>query len=93
MELSQVIKEIRLVPEYRLPEIHDFIRSLGPNTEPTQDDTARIVANIMEFAGCWQDLTDEEFADFSQEITERRAQTFSSRIGEEIRYIRCLSMS
>nr|VFJ65865.1 MAG: hypothetical protein BECKFM1743C_GA0114222_104059 [Candidatus Kentron sp. FM]VFJ77208.1 MAG: hypothetical protein BECKFM1743A_GA0114220_109684 [Candidatus Kentron sp. FM]VFK22413.1 MAG: hypothetical protein BECKFM1743B_GA0114221_108584 [Candidatus Kentron sp. FM] len=83
MELSQVIKEIRLVPDNRLPEIHDFIRSLAPDTETRQDDTARIVANVMEFAGCWRDLTDEEFADFSQEIAEHRNQAFSGRIGRE----------
>jgi len=26
----------------------------------------------MAFTGCWQDLLDEEFTDFSQEIEQRR---------------------
>jgi len=83
MELSQVMKEIRLVPEDRLPEIYDLIRSFIPIPETARDDTDKIVAKIMESAGCWQDLTDEEFAGVSQEIASRRAQAFSGRVGRE----------
>nr|VFK79870.1 MAG: hypothetical protein BECKSD772D_GA0070982_10716 [Candidatus Kentron sp. SD] len=79
MELSQVMKEIRLVPEDRLPEIHDLIRSFIPGPETGRDDTAK----IMRFAGCWRNLTDGEFAEFSQEIAARRARAFSGRIDRE----------
>nr|VFK16978.1 MAG: hypothetical protein BECKLPF1236B_GA0070989_11079 [Candidatus Kentron sp. LPFa] len=77
MELSEVMKEIRLVPEDRLPEIYDFIHSFRQDSGTVWNDTAK----IMGFAGCWRDLTEEEFKDFSQEIAARRAQVFSERAG------------
>ena len=82
MELSQVIEEIRLVPKDRLREIYNFIHffRLGLENETVQDDTE----DIMRFAGCWQDMTDEDFEEFSQEIAERRKQAFSGRVNREI---------
>jgi hypothetical protein len=68
MESADVIEEIRLVPKNRLRDIYNFIHffriGLEKSQEPTED--------MMQFAGCWQDMTDEEFEHFSQEITERR---------------------
>ena len=82
MELSQVIEEIRLVTKDRLREIYNFIHffRLGLENETVQDDTE----DIMRFAGCWQDMTDEDFEEFSQEIAERRKQAFSGRVNREI---------
>jgi hypothetical protein len=36
----------------------------------------------MMFAGCWQDLSDEEFNDFSQEIEHRRENSSIRRFNE-----------
>jgi len=79
MELSEVMEEIRLVPKDRLPAIYDFIHFFRLGLESAGDDTK----DIMRFAGCWQDMTDEEFEDFSQEIAERRRQAFSGRADRE----------
>nr|VFJ75785.1 MAG: hypothetical protein BECKFW1821C_GA0114237_10889 [Candidatus Kentron sp. FW] len=79
MELSKVIEEIQLVPENRLQKIHDLIHSFRADTEIVRNDPTE----IMGFAGCWQDMTDEEFEGFSQEITARRKQAFSGRTGRE----------
>ena len=79
MELSEVIEEIRLVPKDRLREIYDFIHFFRLGLETVKDDTK----NIMRFAGCWQDMTDEEFKDFSHEIAVRRRQAFSGRADRE----------
>jgi hypothetical protein len=81
MELSLVIEEIRLVPKDRLREIYDFIHffRLGLETVRSRDATE----DIMRFAGCWQDMADDEFEDFSQEIAERRKQAFSGRTNRE----------
>ena len=37
----------------------------------------------MQFAGCWQDMKDEDFEQFSQEMTERRRQAFFGRKYDE----------
>ena len=70
MELSQVIEEIRLVPKDRLREIYNFIHFFRLGLEKSQDSTE----DIMQFAGCWQDMKDEDFEQFSQEMTDRRQQ-------------------
>ena len=70
MELSQVIEEIRLVPKDRLREIYNFIHFFRLGLEKSQDSTE----DIMQFAGCWQDMKDEDFEQFSQEMTDRRRQ-------------------
>ena len=79
MELSEIIKEIHLVPENKLPEIYDFIHSLRSDLEIVQDNAT----GIMAFAGCWQDMKNEEFEGFSREIAARRKQAFLGRIGRE----------
>ncbi len=83
MEISElqaeVIEEIRLIPKDKLPELYDFIHFFRLGLETAPDDTEE----IMRFAGCWQDMTDNEFEDFSEEIVERRRQAFSKRIGRE----------
>lgn len=79
MELSDVIEEIRLVPKDRLPELYNFIHFFRLGLERVRDDAE----DIMQFAGCWQDMTDEEFEDFSQEIAERRRRAFSGRADRE----------
>ncbi|WP_446008281.1 hypothetical protein [Candidatus Electrothrix sp.] len=79
MELTDVIEEIRLVPKNRLRDVYNFIHFFRLGLEKVQDESE----DIMQFAGCWQDMTDEEFEDFSQEITDRRRQAFSGRVPHE----------
>ncbi|MCI5219397.1 MAG: hypothetical protein D3914_09455 [Candidatus Electrothrix sp. LOE2] len=79
MELTDVIEEIRLVPKNRLRDIYNFIHFFRLGLETVRDDAD----DIMQFAGCWQDMTDEEFDSFSQEMTARRQQAFSGRAARE----------
>jgi hypothetical protein len=79
MDLSQLIEEIRLVPQEKLPQLYDFIHFFRLGLETVQNDPEQ----IMRFAGCWQDMADEEFEDFSQEIVARRRQAFSGRTSRE----------
>ena len=37
----------------------------------------------MQFAGCWNDMSDEMFANFSEEINIRRQQAFFERRSDE----------
>jgi hypothetical protein len=79
MELSEVMEEIRLVPKDRLAVIYDLIHFFRLGLETVQDDTEE----IMRFAGCWQDMTDEEFQKFSQEVVDRRRHAFTGRANRE----------
>ena len=38
----------------------------------------------MQFAGCWEDMQDEEFENFAEDIAERRKIAFSRRRESEI---------
>lgn len=82
MEVSEiqakVIEEIRLVPKERLSELYDFIHffRIGLETVVYEKD------EIMRYAGCWQDMTDEEFQELSDEMIKRRRQKFSRRARE-----------
>lgn len=65
---DKVMEEIKLVPKERLPELYDFIHFFRLGLETAGDDSGE----VMRFAGCWRDMTDEEFKEFSDEIAERR---------------------
>ncbi len=71
----RVIDEIRLIPQENLPELYDFIHFYRLGLETAQDNTEE----IMQFAGCWEDMPEEEFENFSEEIAERRKRAFSER--------------
>ena len=79
MELTEVIEEIRLVPKNRLRDVYNFIHFFRLGLEKVQDESD----DIMQFAGCWQDMKDEDFEHFSQEMTDRRRQAFSGRAPRE----------
>ncbi len=70
---TRVLEEIRLIPENKLPDLYDFISRLGLEASKGND------KQIMQFAGCWQDMPDETFAEFSKELAERRQRAFLRR--------------
>ncbi len=73
---DKLIKEIELFPDEKLSELYDFVHyfRLG-----FQKATSNPVDEIMKFAGCWEDMPEEEFQEFSEEIVERRQKAFSRR--------------
>lgn len=72
---EKVIEEVKLVPEYRLQDVYDFIHyfRLGLESEPQQID------DIMEFAGSWDDMPEELYTEFLAEVDQRRQLAFSRR--------------
>jgi hypothetical protein len=42
-----------------------------------------LLEQTMQFAGCWNDMSDETFANFSEEINIRRQQAFFERRSDE----------
>lgn len=76
---NQIIEEINLIPEDKLIELYDLIHGFRLTLKPSENN----VNEIMKFAGCWQDLSEEEFTDFSQEIEQRRQNSSIRRFTDE----------
>ena len=72
---ERIVEEIKLIPEQRLLEIYEWVRRFRRNLQYSPHHLER----TMKFAGCWLDMPAETFLEFSQDITERRAQTFARR--------------
>jgi len=71
--------EIRLVPKHKLLQLYDFIHFFRKGLESSEDRTKE----IMQFAGCWQDMKKEKFDSFANEITDRRQKAFSGRMDRD----------
>lgn len=75
---GKIMAEIRLVPEEKLTELYEFIHFFRLGLETAKDDSE----DIMQYAGSWQDMTSEEFEQFSDEILKRRRHSISRRSRE-----------
>ncbi|MBD1219536.1 MAG: hypothetical protein H9536_19930 [Aphanizomenon flos-aquae Clear-A1] len=76
---TKVITEINLIPEDKLEELYNFIHYWRLNGESSPG----LLEQTMQFAGCWNDMSDETFANFSEEINIRRQQAFFERRSDE----------
>ncbi len=72
---DKLIEEIRLLPDTKLAEIYNMIHYFRLSSEKIPNK----LENTLQFAGSWNDLTDEEFRDLSDEMTLRRQQAFTPR--------------
>ncbi len=72
---TRILEEIHLIPESKLADLYDLIHYFRLGLETSKSNTEQII----QFAGCWQDMPDETFAKFSRELAERRQQVFSRR--------------
>jgi hypothetical protein len=76
---TKLITEINLIPEDKLEELYNFIHYWRLNVESSPGS----LEQTMQFAGCWNDMSDEMFANFSEEINIRRQQAFFERRSDE----------
>lgn len=76
---TKVITEINLIPEDKLEELYNFIHYWRLNGESSPGS----LEQTMQFAGCWNDMSDETFANFSEEINIPRQQAFFERRSDE----------
>ncbi|MDJ0662016.1 MAG: hypothetical protein QNJ42_21395 [Crocosphaera sp.] len=72
---DKLIEEICLLPDTQLEEIYNMIHDFRLSTEKRYNN----LENTLKFAGSWNDLTEEEFRDLSDEISSRRQQAFTQR--------------
>lgn len=77
---SKVLQEIDLIPEDKLADLYNFIHYFRLGLEKSQ---ATKYKSSLAFAGCWEDMPDEMFADFTAEIAQRRRQAFVRRRSDE----------
>ncbi len=73
---QRVLQEIELIPEDKLADLYHFLHYFRLGLEKAQSSKSK---QILAFAGCWQDMSDELFAEFSTKIVERRSQAFMRR--------------
>lgn len=76
---TKLITEINLIPDDKLEELYNIISDFRLNDEIS----TTFLEQTMEFAGCWNDMSDEMFADFHDEIKTRRQQAFFERRSDE----------
>ncbi|BAZ17617.1 hypothetical protein NIES4071_94970 [Calothrix sp. NIES-4071] len=76
---TRLAAEIDLIPEEKLDDLYNFIHSFRLGVENSQGE----VDQIMKFAGCWNEMPDEVFADLNEEIITRRQQSFLKRRDNE----------
>ena len=69
----KVLDEVKLVPDDKLAELYDFVHYFRLGLQTPQGS----IRQIMRFAGSWKDMPEEDFAQFSKEISQRRKQAFS----------------
>ncbi len=72
---DKVIEEIKLIPEHKLLEVYDFIHYFRIGLQKSKVN----IDQIMQFAGCWKDMSEDAFNDFLEEISKRRSQAFAGR--------------
>ncbi len=72
---DRVIDEIKRIPENKLSEVYDFLHFFRLGLQKSKGP----VEQTIKFAGCWNDMPDEVFNDFFEEITQRREMAVSRR--------------
>lgn len=74
---DKVLEEIQLIPEDKIEELYHFIHDFRLGLQPLAGKGNR----IMQFAGSWEDMHAEIFAQFTEEIAQRRRHAFAERRG------------
>ncbi|MBW4666017.1 MAG: hypothetical protein KME60_00885 [Cyanomargarita calcarea GSE-NOS-MK-12-04C] len=67
---TKVIAEINLLPKEKLEELYNFIHYFRLGVEASKGS----LEQTMQFAGCWNDMPNEVFTNFDEEIKTRRQQ-------------------
>jgi iron complex outermembrane recepter protein len=80
IDRNQIIEEINLIPEDKRQELYNLIHQFRISLERSPNNVDR----IMQFAGIWLDMSEEEFSNFCEEIEQRRQASSSRRFGDEV---------
>lgn len=72
---DKLIKEVNLIPEYKLSEIYNIIHYFRIGLQISQHGET----DILKFAGCWDELPEEVFNKFLNDVENRREKAFEGR--------------
>ncbi|NOY58377.1 MAG: hypothetical protein GXO75_05525 [Calditrichaeota bacterium] len=78
---DKLLNEIAKIPEEKLAYLYNFIHDYRLGLEAKKPNAQK----IMQLAGSWNDMSEEDFSEFMNEIKERRSKAFSSRRKRETR--------
>jgi hypothetical protein len=73
---KQIEEEISLIPEENRQELYELIYSFRVGLKPDESRASK----IMQFAGSWLDISEEDFRGFYEEIEQRRQASSSRRL-------------
>lgn len=76
MGREKLFEEINLIPEDRLDEIYEILHYFRLGLEAAKSSKK---SSVMQYAGSWQDMPAEVYAQFTQEIAARRQNAFARR--------------
>ena len=79
IDQNQIIAEINLIPEDKRKELYELIHQFRIGLDRSKHNQDE----IMQFAGSWLDMPEEDFSDFCEEIEQRRQATSSRRFDDE----------
>lgn len=76
---DKLLEEISKIPDDKVPEIFDFLYhfrvGLGVNRSNPQ--------KILQFAGSWENMSENDFMNFLNDVTTRRKNAFITRRNRE----------
>lgn len=75
MTRNKLLDEIAKIPEDKLTYLYNFIHYFRLGLEVKKPDSQK----IMQLAGSWNDMPEDDFAEFMNEIKNRRSKAFTSR--------------
>ncbi len=79
IDQNQIIAEINLIPEDKRKELYELIHQFRMGLERPKHNQNE----IMQFAGSWSNMPEEDFSNFCEEIEQRRQATSSRRFDDE----------
>lgn len=80
---AKVIEEINLLPGEKLLDIYEFIHYFRVGLETSPPKVNNQAQYILALAGSWNDMSNEGFTSFLDEIDQRRQQAFARRRNSE----------
>ncbi|MEA5619296.1 hypothetical protein VB711_15820 [Cronbergia sp. UHCC 0137] len=78
---TKVLEEIQHIPEDQLDDLYQLVHSFLLNTISNH-----VPQNLMKFAGCWNDIPNEIYTEWVEDISVRRQQAFSQRQNREANF-------
>ncbi len=76
LTLNTILKELKNIPADRLKDLYSIINSLKANKKKPASNRKK----ILSFAGCFSDMTEEDYSDFIHEVQKTRNNLFDRDI-------------